>query len=291
MFEPVKVSENCFYLQSPVKIGVVKTAEDRAVLIDSGNDKDAGKRIKKFLDAEGLSLEAIYNTHSHADHIGGNQYLQKQTGCRVYAPGIERDFTAYPVLEPSFLYGAYPPKELRHKFFLAQESDALPLTENCLPDGMTSIPLPGHSWNMVGYRTADGVVFLADCLSSRKTLEKYQICFLMDVRAFLETLEMIGKLDARLFIPSHAEPTEDIVPLAQYNIQKVHEIADAIEKICAEPASFETILRRIFERYALTMTFEQHALVGSTVRSYLTWLENEGRLKPEIRDNTLLWSV
>ncbi len=49
------------------------------------------------------------NTHSNADHIGGNRYLQGQTGCKVYSGGIEAAFTKYPVLEPSFIYdvGAY----------------------------------------------------------------------------------------------------------------------------------------------------------------------------------------
>ena len=73
-------------------------------LIDSGSDKDAGRRVRQILDANGWRLTAIYNTHSNADHIGGNQYLQRQTGCRIFAPGVERDFTQHTVLEPSFLY-------------------------------------------------------------------------------------------------------------------------------------------------------------------------------------------
>ena len=97
MYELIQVTESAYYIQCPAKIGLVRTGPDRAVLIDSGSDKDAGKKAKKILDANGWKLEAIYNTHSHADHIGGNEYLQKQTGCRVYAFGIERDFTEHPV--------------------------------------------------------------------------------------------------------------------------------------------------------------------------------------------------
>ncbi len=291
MYELIQVSETCFYIQSPAKIGVVRTGPDRVCLIDSGNDRDAGKRIKRILDANGWSLQAVCNTHAHADHIGGNRYLQKETGCRVFAPGIERDFTEHPILEPSFLFGANPPKELRHKFLLAQGCDALPLTADCLPEGWQMLPLPGHTWDMVGFRSADGVVFLADALSGEETLEKYQIAFLVDVQAYLETLEAVRQMEARLFVPAHAAPTEDIAPLAAVNIRKVHEIAETIEQICKTPAPFESVLKQIFERYRLTMTFEQHALVGSTVRSYLTWLKEQGRLQTAIVDNTLIWSA
>lgn len=35
--------------------------------------------------------------------------------------------------EPSFLYGGYPYKKLRHKFLMVQEGDAQELTQACLP--------------------------------------------------------------------------------------------------------------------------------------------------------------
>ena len=289
MYELVQVSENSFYIQCPAKIGLVKLNDTEVCLIDSGNDKEAGKKVRKLLDANGWKLKAIYNTHSNADHIGGNQYLQNQTGCSIYAPGIECDFTRHPILEPAYLYGGCPPKELRHKFLLAKESDVQELTEERLTEEMKMIPLPGHFFDMVGFRTADDVVYLADCLSSRETLDKYQISVLYDAAAYLETLETVKKMEARMFIPAHAEATEDIVSLAQYNIDKVYQIADKILDICRESVSFEIILQRLFADYGLTMNFEQHVLVGSTVRSYLTWLLDTGRINADFVNHMLLW--
>ncbi|MBR2547894.1 MAG: MBL fold metallo-hydrolase [Eubacterium sp.] len=291
MYELVQVSEDCYYIESPAKIGLVKTGDDEVCLIDSGNDKDAGKKVKKILDANSWKLTAIYNTHSHADHIGGNRYLAVQTGCRIYAPGIECSFTRHPLLEPSFLYGGYPPSELRHKFLMAKESDAILLDEHALPDGWVMMPLPGHSFDMVGFRTQDDIVYLADCLASAETLKKYQISFIVDVEAYLSTLEAVKAMKARLFIPAHAEPAEDVSELAELNIAKVHEIADKIAGICKASAVFDDILKGIFDDYGLEMTFEQHALVGSTVRSYLAWLEGSGRVRSEISDNRLIWTA
>lgn len=289
MYELIQISEHDYYIQSPAKIGLVKLNDTEVCLIDSGNDKDAGRKVRKILDEHGWMLKAVYNTHSNADHIGGNKYLQGQTGCKIYAPGIECDFTRHPILEPSLLYGGYPCKDLRHKFLLAQESGAEYLTKETLPEGFELLPLPGHFFDMAGFRTPDDNVYLADCLSSRETLEKYQIGFIYDVAAYLNTLEKVKTLKARLFVPAHAEAAEDITELAQYNIDKVNEIADKIVSLCKEPLGFEVILQRLFTEYGLVMNFEQYVLVGSTVRSYLAWLKDTGRLNAVFEKNLLLW--
>ena len=189
MYELNHIIGNSYYIQSPSKMGLVKLNDTDVCLIDSGNDKDAGRKVRQLLDANGWHLTAIYNTHSNADHIGGNRYLQGQTKCKIYAQGIECDITRHPVLEPAFLYGGFPPKDLRHKFLMAQESDAKELTPGVLPEGFALLQLPGHFFHMVGFRSPDDVVYLADCLSSRETLDKYQIGFVYDVAAYLDTLE------------------------------------------------------------------------------------------------------
>ncbi len=291
MFELHQVTESAYYIESPAKIGLIRLNETDVCLIDSGNDKDAGRKVRQILDANGWKLKAIYNTHSNADHIGGNKYLQTQTGCDIFAPGMERDFTVHPLLEPSFLYGGFPPKDLRHKFLMAQESEADELTQDALPDGMKIVSLPGHFFDMVGFETADGAVFLADCLSSRETLEKYQITFVYDVAAYLETLERVKTMQAKVFIPAHAEITGEIAPLAQYNIDKVHEIAEKILELCQEPMQFESLLQQLFLAYSLKMTIEQYVLVGSTVRSYLAWLKDNGKVEALFENAQMLWKT
>ncbi len=289
MYELIQAGSSSYYIDCPAKMGLYVVNGADAYLIDSGNDKSAGKKVRQILEKNRWELKAIFNTHSHADHIGGNKYLQEQTGCMVYAPGIEQSFTTYPVLESVCLYGGYSPKDLRHKFMMAQESDARCLTQDVLPEGLQMIPLPGHSFDMAGFRTEDGVVYLADCLSSKATLEKYQIGFLYDVAAYLDTLERVKEMQASLFVPAHADAAKEIAGLAQLNIDKVHEIEAQILELCQDPSSFETLLQKLFKIYGLAMTFEQYGLVGSTVRSYLSWLKDGGKLEVTFDDCVLKW--
>lgn len=291
MYELIQVLNNTYYINCPAKIGLYLDVDKDVYLIDSGNDKEAGRKVRQILDKNGWTLRAILCTHSHADHIGGCKYLQAQTGCKVYAPGVERDFTRHTLLEPALLYGGFPPKALRHKFLMAQESDADELASAELPEGFEIIPLPGHCFEMVGFRTPDNVVFLADCLSSRATLEKYRIGFIYDVQAYLDTLEKVKSLSGAFFVPAHAEACEDVSELAQYNIDTVNEIAGRIKSICTQPVNFEALLKRLFDEYALELSFEQYALVGSTVKSYLAWLMDKGQLKAKCESNLLLWEA
>ena len=89
MYELVQAGKNTFYIDCPAKIGVWRESETDVWLIDAGNDKDAGRKILKILKAQGWTLKGILNTHSNADHVGGNRYLQEQTGCKIFASGVE----------------------------------------------------------------------------------------------------------------------------------------------------------------------------------------------------------
>lgn len=290
MAKLIQVSEHVYYMDGLSKVGFYVTDDKDVYLIDSGNDKEAGRNIRKILDEKGWTLKTIVNTHSNADHIGGNDYLQRQTGCSVIGNGIESEFTRNPILEPAFLYGGYPCKDLRHKFLMAKPSDAAHITLENLPDCFEKIELPGHFFDMVGFKTSDDIVFLADCLSSEEVLEKYQISFIYDVAAYIDTLKKVQKMDAKLFIPSHAPVCEDIAPLAQKNIDKVYEIAEYLLQLCSEAKSFDDILKNVFDHYNLKMNFEQYVLVGSTVKSYLSWLKDEKKLIVSFEDNMLHWS-
>lgn len=289
MYELNQAGSCSYYINCPAKIGIYVKNETDAYLIDSGNDKDAGKKVLKILGEKGWNLKGIINTHSHADHIGGNNYLQKQTGCKVFSSGIEKAFTEHPVLEPSFLFGAYPNGDLRHKFLLAQESEAVDFSDADFPKELEIVPLYGHSFNMIGIKTPDGTFFAADCISSEMTLEKYKISFIYDVAQYLETLDKVSDMKAELFVPSHAQPCKDMKEICEIDRRTVLEIADKIKELLSEKLCFEELLAKLFEAYALTMTNEQYVLVGSTVRSYLSWLKDRGEVETDIKDNMLLW--
>lgn len=291
MYELEQVGPQSYYINCPAKIGIYVQSEREVYLIDSGNDKEAAKKVLKIADSKGWKIIGILNTHSNADHIGGNSFIQNKTGCPVFCSGIEADFTRHPILEPSFLYGGYPCKNLRNKFLMAKESVVTDFSSPEFPKEVEIIPLPGHFFDMVGFRTPDNTVFLADCVSSRATLEKYGVTFIYDVAAYLKTLAYIETLKADIFVPSHADVCNDIGNIAEINRQKVYGIEQVIKEICDTPKTADNIISEIFRKFHLGMTIEQYVLVGSTVRSYLSWMKDRGVLDFTTENCMLLWKV
>ena len=286
--ELVRVGEKTYYIKNATNIGIYKIDETQVYLIDTGNDKDAGKKILKIIDEQGWKVKGIITTHSNADHIGGNKVIQDRTNCTILAYNIEKSFTEFPILESSFLYGGYPFKDIRNKFLLAKESVVTPI-ENNLPDGLEFFTLKGHFFDMIGIKTSDNVYFLADSLFSKETITKYHLFFIYDVREFLNTLDYLNTLNGNLYIPSHCEATNNISSLIELNRNKVQEIIDKIYNVCEKEMSFEEILKYIFDEYNLTMNANQYVLVGSTIRSYLSYLLDENKLTYEFKDNKMLW--
>ena len=286
-----QISGNTYFMPSPTNIGLY-VRRDRAVLIDSGNDKEAGRQILRLLNDRNWTLEMIINTHSNADHIGGNSFLQKKTNCRIGATGLESAFIQNPILEPAFLLGGFPFIDLQNKFLMAQPSsvtDIISSSGKILHTDLEAIPLPGHFFDMIGIRTPDNVVFIADSLFPENIISKYHIFFLLDVRAQFVTIHTLQNIQAAYFVPSHGDPSKDISALIKLNKRQIYEILHTIKTICKKPSSFEEILSAFCVKYEIKLDSHQYVLVISTLKSYLTYLKDEGSVEAVFEDGKLLW--
>jgi glyoxylase-like metal-dependent hydrolase (beta-lactamase superfamily II) len=288
------LSGSTFVARGPTNVGVY-ASEGRAVLIDSGNDEDAGRKILRACEASGLTVSHIANTHSNADHCGGNAFVQARTNCRIAASRLEASFIEAPSLESAFLWGGFPPPPLRNKFLMAKGSRVTDLLEApcAVPGaGIEALPLPGHYMGMVGFLTPDRVFFAADAAASPAILEKYRYYFVYDVAAHLATLDALAVMDVDWIVPSHAEPTRDAGPLVAANKAKILEVGERILALCgpsgAGSSTPEALVVALADSYGLELNHTQYALLSSTLRSYVSWLADEGLVTTRLEANRLL---
>ena len=69
------LSDNYGYLIHDLETGLTATI-----------DTPDGDEINRQLVKQNWQLSHILNTHHHADHVGGNQQLKRQTGCEIIGP-------------------------------------------------------------------------------------------------------------------------------------------------------------------------------------------------------------
>ncbi len=289
MYELIKLSKHDYYIDGSSKIGLIVDDNKNLTVIDTGTGVDTSSKIIEYANENGWKITTVVNTHSHSDHIGGNAYLQEQTGCNILVPGISNSLTVYPILDPITLFGGFPLKDYSSKFFLAKPSNAKMLTEDNIPKNLTAVDLSGHTMEMVGFMTADNNFFAADTVLSEKILNKHKISYLYDIAGHLRSIEKLKSIKANKYIPSHAEVTDNILPLADKNIAVTNEVADTILNLCKKPATFDSVMKSACDIFDIHLNAVQYALIGSTVRSYLSYLYNKDCLEISYENNQMTW--
>lgn len=285
-----QLNKTTWVLEGPINIGFF-VKDNKVTLIDSGNDKEAGKKINKIIKERNWTLESIINTHSNADHIGGNNYLQRNTNCDIYASKIEDAFIKYPELEKAFLWGGFEVKELRNKFFYVKESVITRTLDynEIINNDLEVIPLKGHFLNMIGIKTSENIVFLADSLFGKNIIEKYGLPFIYDVKEFINTINTISNMNCIYFIPSHGIVETSIDELVRINLAVVEKTKKHLVKLLENEMNFESILRDFCNTNKINLSPSQYALVGSTIKSFLSYLADENIVEYFFKDNMMLW--
>ncbi|OJV66502.1 MAG: hypothetical protein BGO41_03500 [Clostridiales bacterium 38-18] len=280
-----QIRGNSYYFNSPAAIGGY-LFDQNLILFDTGNDDSSVRKAIRELGE--VSVHAIFNTHSHADHCGGNAFIQKQHSAITYAPELESAFIENPILEPTYLYGASPVAELQNKFLMAKPScvhkkliDETPviLQLSGTPVVIQPILLKGHSPNQMGYITEDSVAFLGDALISTAMIDKHPLIFTFDVTSHLESLHKLFDLEADTFVIAHGGIVEDKALTIQKNIDALELTQVLILKAIESGAStIDEIHRSLSSYYHLTENLGQHLLNRSVIKAHLTHLVSKGKL-------------
>lgn len=296
----VQLSERVHAVLGGVNCAIVDVGDGRALLVDSGQDKEYGRKVRKALDALGLELAVILATHSHADHYGGNAYLLRQfPEALVWAPEIEAEIIRTPALEPIYLFhGAKPLPELTGKWLQAEASPVhRVLTAGRDAVGGASFELldvRGHAHRQLAV-LVDDVLLAADAVFGAETLEKYPIPFAQDVAGQLRTFETVAGVSARVLLPGHGAPTEDLVGVAESNRAAVLRAAAAVLAACAAPearsgASTEDVVVGSAESLGVVLDdLARYHLNFCVVSAHLGRLRELGEIACALEAGRLVW--
>jgi glyoxylase-like metal-dependent hydrolase (beta-lactamase superfamily II) len=295
--ELVQLTEAAYQLRGGTNAGLI-VQDGRAVLVDTGLDRDTAKKILHHIESLKVVLAAVVITHAHADHFGGAATIRARTGAPVYAPGLEAAIVANPLLEPLYLFsGAAPVSELRHKFTLAEACpvdgllEAGDVTLASVP--LRVIPAPGHAPGQVMV-AGGGICFAADAIFAPEVLYKHGIPFYVDVDQTLVTLNALGTLDGIYagFVPGHGPAVPQIAPWAVKNAGRLVEIRQAVADALAQTGDVGEIVRLAAKRFGLAIPNPViYWLTQTTVLACLASLQRAGKASVQVVENRLLWML
>lgn len=270
-----KIVEDVYYIPGRTNIGVV-VRDDWCIVVDTGLDEDQGRRIINIVNDAGLKIKYIFNTHSHADHIGGNRIILDRSEANIIAPSIESYFIENPVLEPIFLYGSYPPESMREKFFMATPSKVhKTISEDVDRElDLRYVALAGHSFNMHGL-VADEIFFIGDALFPENLVEKFKILYHFNVREAVKTLSKLKETDHKIYVPCHFDPASDISNVIDVNLNSIMRVKKLIEEYTQSKISFEELFSNILLELRLELSPPMYFLYSSALKSYISWLIDE----------------
>lgn len=289
-----RFSDRVAYAPGGVNIGVIYGDDNRAILIDTGLNDTAARKVLRAVAEDGRRVTTIVTTHGHADHFGGNAFVVKRTGARVYAPRWDETVLRYPLFQPLTLFGgADPPASLRSGFLLGDVSpvdaiyDAGPLEIDGVE--MTAVSLAGHSGNQMGI-LVDEIFFSADLVLPERVIERYRMPYLYSVRDHLASLERARHVPHRVAVPGHGPHLEQLLLGIEPNQTLVERVAGLVLDAAREPAMPEDLLAQVLEWLGGDPADPAaYYLLHPTIFAYLSYLEGTGQIRQEITRGRSLW--
>ncbi|WP_216328158.1 MBL fold metallo-hydrolase [Deinococcus aestuarii] len=284
------------FLPGAVNSVVLEDRRGGALLVDTGLDESHARRLLRALGEAGLTPTGILNTHSHADHHGGNAGLLKRfPDLKVFAPPLEEAIITHPVLEPLSLFGARPPRDLQTKFLLAPPSPARLAPEPGLARiggvDLELIEVAGHASMMFAVRVGE-VLYAADALFGPESLQKHPLTFCADSRLQKEAAARLGELEGvRAVLPGHGGPTADLAGLVAANLAAYGRTTAAVlEAVRGGAAPVDELLARVCDVLGVHMTNAGAVVLNrATLSAHLTELLERGEVAMGVEGNRLLF--
>lgn len=303
----INISDCIYYISGPTNIGIIEEqlsdTKSNLYMIDSGCNTEDGKRIfteiTEYFSQKDITIKAIINTHSHADHCGANNYIQQKTNCEIWITENEQGSLINPFLQPIISWGGNPLPEINSSYYVAKKTVPNKIINTneklTLNNGikLSFINLPGHYFEMIGILCENDnkkILFASDGIFGRKNIGKYWIPFLYDVKEFKNSLDTISSLNADFCIPGHGEPTSQIEETVELNkIAIISNEQCILEALKHKNQTQEDILKYVADKNEINLHIAQYMLIGCTIKAYLTFLYNEGKISYHIKENKMYW--
>jgi glyoxylase-like metal-dependent hydrolase (beta-lactamase superfamily II) len=216
----------------------------------------------RALPSSGRVPKAIVVTHHHVDHVGGVDVLSRELGLPLWAHAETASRISAPVER------------------MLAEGDVIDLA-GPVPERWRVLHTPGHAPGHVCLLDEAGTLVVGDMVASVGTI-------LIapgdgDMKVYLEQLERLAALDARLALPAHGEPIESPSLLFRryvaHRLMREAKVLAAVAGHGLDGATDDELLPDTYDDTPVTIW----PIALLSLRAHLAKLEGEGRIRVDAR--------
>lgn len=279
-----------YVIDGSTQVGVYLFADKTCLLIDSG-PVDEAPQIRQIIEESGYRIEAIINTHSHADHCGGNREFKLYHNSHIYASELSAPLIKHPILQAVALFSASPLKFLQNKYIMPPASEVdFPLSPGPLiikDQIFRIVDLEGHSVGHIGIETPDAVFFAGDSLLPLNVLDDFPFLYLYDIKRHLETLDLLKREKHSKLYLSHGGHPADLQAVIEANQAALEKILQLITAFIAEARTREEIVAFLIKELKLPFNQIQYYLLQSSISAGISYLCSTKKARSFAADNVI----
>jgi glyoxylase-like metal-dependent hydrolase (beta-lactamase superfamily II) len=292
-YQMIKGNTGCLTLRGCC-IPFYKLSEKEWILMDSGMKADRQELLAYFSENQ-IVIKAILTSHAHFDHVGNHMALREKYGSQIIMTAFDAGMTYCPSsVKACFYHETYSEVLANYDEMIVKTDRIIELDqEEIMVCGVNFriLWLPGHAASQVGFATPDEVLYLADVLVNRETIEREKMLYTLEWKMAIDSIRQLKTLPKySYYVLAHCGVYEEIEDLIDANLEAAETMVNLTYQLIPESASMDVIIRQVIAGMGIKVrNIARAKYMERLIRSILENMTETGKVETAVEDGIVIY--